>query len=156
MTTYWRNFQSYRPRTHYICSALKCIAYYRHRPACKWKKFYKDFFCVCVCVCVLYVRACVVRTLQDLSQTMSTVGAANSSAGAYMYIHLCMCTVLYYTYTVYVYYVYITVKSAVVRTANSTFQLYDAVYNILHNTLHIQTYLKKSCFQPRLFKRSNT
>ena len=43
------------------------------------------------------VRARVVRTLQERSQNMSTVGGANSSAGAYMYIRLCTCTVLYYT-----------------------------------------------------------
>jgi hypothetical protein len=49
------------------------------------EEIYKDFLCVCVCVCVVWV--CVVRKLQARSQTMSTVGAANSSAGAYIYIH---------------------------------------------------------------------
>ena len=66
------------------------------------------------------MSACVVCTLQDRSQTISTVGAANSSGGAYMYIRLCTYTMLYNTYNVYVFSVCITVKSAVVKTANSS------------------------------------
>jgi hypothetical protein len=50
---------------------------------------------------------------QARSQTMNTVGAAASSARAYMHVSL-------YTYTTHIYYVCISVKSAFVRTTKST------------------------------------
>ena len=55
---------------------------------------------------------------QAHSQTMNTVGAAASSAGAYMYLHkFIYCIIL--IYTVYIYYVYVSIKCPFVRTISS-------------------------------------
>ena len=54
------------------------------------------------------------------SQTMNTVGAVASSAGAYAYRRVYTYIMLYYTYAVDTYYVCISVNGTFVRTTKST------------------------------------